>query len=217
MEKALKVSIFCHSLHIRLWRDEQGWTLTPEFFLLFLRSISYLWLLAINIYFKWLGFRREYRSPGSSSRVCSCHFRDGPKVNGREIFKRNADKLFPNNETRTPKRTKTKESTLEDDKGLMMVSDIINYDLDAHYQRCTYNNGATLQLFKVWGLANRWMYGTWQLEFLRSLGYHFSKVWGSAHTAPVRWSSAITKNKSTSARSRWYAPANYYCIYSSYD
>ena len=47
-------------------------------------------------------------------------------MNGPEIFKRNAEKLFPNNETRTPKRTKTKKSTLEDDKGLMMVSDIIS-------------------------------------------------------------------------------------------
>ena len=47
-------------------------------------------------------------------------------MNDPEIFKRNADKLFPNNETRTPKRTKTKKSTLEDDKGLMMVSDIIS-------------------------------------------------------------------------------------------
>ena len=93
--------------------------MTSEFFLLFLRSISYLWLLTINI-------RREDRSPGSSSRVYSCHFRDGLKVIGPEIFKRNADKLFPNNKTRTPKRTKTKKSTLEDDKGLMMVSDIIS-------------------------------------------------------------------------------------------
>ena len=47
-------------------------------------------------------------------------------MNGPEIFKRNADKLFPNNEKRSPKRTKTKKSTLEDDKGLMMVSDIIS-------------------------------------------------------------------------------------------
>ena len=47
-------------------------------------------------------------------------------MTGPEISKRNADKLFPNNETRTPKRTKTKKSTLEDDKGLMMVSDIIS-------------------------------------------------------------------------------------------
>ena len=47
-------------------------------------------------------------------------------MNGPEIFKRNADKLFPNNETRTPKRAKTKKSTLEDDKGLMLVSDIIS-------------------------------------------------------------------------------------------
>ena len=47
-------------------------------------------------------------------------------MNGPHIFKRNADKLFPNNEKRSPKRTKTKKSTLEDDKGLMMVSDIIS-------------------------------------------------------------------------------------------
>ena len=47
-------------------------------------------------------------------------------MNGPHIFKRNADKLFLNNEKRTPKRTKTKKSTLEDDKGLMIVSDIIS-------------------------------------------------------------------------------------------
>ena len=46
-------------------------------------------------------------------------------MNGPEIFKRTADKLFPNSQTRTPKRAKTKKSTSEDNKDLMVVSDII--------------------------------------------------------------------------------------------
>ena len=47
-------------------------------------------------------------------------------MNGPEIFKRNADKLFPNSQTRTPKRAKTKKSTSEDNEDLMVVSDIIS-------------------------------------------------------------------------------------------
>lgn len=39
--------------------------------------------------------RREDREPGKHARVCSCHFRDGNKSHGPEIFKRNRDKLFP--------------------------------------------------------------------------------------------------------------------------
>ena len=46
-------------------------------------------------------------------------------MNGPEIFKRNTDKLFSNSQTRTPKRAKTKKSTSEDNKDLMVVSDII--------------------------------------------------------------------------------------------
>ena len=46
-------------------------------------------------------------------------------MNGPEIFKRNADKLFPNSQTRTPKRAKTSE----DNEDLMVVSDIIRFVL----------------------------------------------------------------------------------------
>ena len=51
-------------------------------------------------------------------------------MNVPEIFKRNADKLFPNNKTPTPKQAKTKKSTLEDEKDSMMVSGAV----------CQYNN-----------------------------------------------------------------------------
>lgn len=47
-------------------------------------------------------------------------------MNGPEIFKRNADKLFPNSQTCTPKRAKMKKSTSEDNEDLMVVSDIIS-------------------------------------------------------------------------------------------
>lgn len=47
-------------------------------------------------------------------------------MNGPEIFNRNADKLFPNSQTRTPKQAKTKKSTSEDNEDLMVVSDIIS-------------------------------------------------------------------------------------------
>lgn len=47
-------------------------------------------------------------------------------MNGPEIFKRNADKLFPNSQTRTPKRAKTNKSASEDNKDYMVVSDIIS-------------------------------------------------------------------------------------------
>lgn len=43
--------------------------------------------------------------PNSGSRVCGCHFRDGLKENGPEIFSRNADKIFqfPDPEAKPPK------------------------------------------------------------------------------------------------------------------
>lgn len=50
-------------------------------------------------------------------------------MNGPEIFQWNANKLFPNAETRTPKQSKRatmKGSTLKDDKDSMMVSDIVS-------------------------------------------------------------------------------------------
>jgi len=51
-------------------------------------------------------FRREDREPNKHSRICSCHFRNGKKTNGPEIFQRNADKLFPSEGS--PKKKKRK-------------------------------------------------------------------------------------------------------------
>ena len=51
--------------------------------------------------------RRGDKGPTSSSRVCSCHFRDGKKVNLPTVFKRNAGKIFEEQEPvkRKPKAT----------------------------------------------------------------------------------------------------------------
>ena len=54
--------------------------------------------------------RREDREPSKHSRVCRCHFRNGQKANGPEIFYRNKDKLFPEQRGPPPKRKKNTES-----------------------------------------------------------------------------------------------------------
>lgn len=38
-------------------------------------------------------FRRD-AEPGPGARVCSCHFREGNKTNGPEIFQHNIEKRF---------------------------------------------------------------------------------------------------------------------------
>ena len=48
--------------------------------------------------------RRADKGPTSSSRVCSCHFRDGKKINSPTLFKRNAGKIFAEQETVKRKR-----------------------------------------------------------------------------------------------------------------
>ena len=54
--------------------------------------------------------RREDREPSKYSRVCSCHFRDGQKTNGPEMFDRNKDKLFTEQRGPPTKRKKNSES-----------------------------------------------------------------------------------------------------------
>ncbi|XP_011661157.1 putative nuclease HARBI1 [Strongylocentrotus purpuratus] len=64
---------------------------------------------------KWLRqIRREDKEPTSSSRVCACHFRDGKKKGGPEIFKRNVDKIFPLTPAPKKKATKTKQLSTAD-------------------------------------------------------------------------------------------------------
>ena len=81
--------------------------------------LSLLFLVHIDIYFFILNYtanialfcdRREEREPGKHARVCSCHFRDGNKSNGPEIFKRNRDKLFPAPKDK-PKKKKSFQQT----------------------------------------------------------------------------------------------------------
>ena len=58
--------------------------------------------------------RREDREPGKHTRVCSCHFRDGKKSNGPEIFKRNENKLFPAEEAKPKKKKIKSQQTLQE-------------------------------------------------------------------------------------------------------
>ena len=55
--------------------------------------------------------RRADREPSKFSKVCSCHFRDGKKSAGPEIFKRNADKLFPSERNNSQKKKKKVKSS----------------------------------------------------------------------------------------------------------
>ena len=55
--------------------------------------------------------RRADREPSKFSKVCSCHFRDGKKSAGPEIFKRNADKLFPSERNDSQKKKKKVKSS----------------------------------------------------------------------------------------------------------
>ena len=57
--------------------------------------------------------RREDREPSKHSRVCSCHFRNGQKGNGPEMFDRNKDKLFTEQRGPPPKRQKNTESKVQ--------------------------------------------------------------------------------------------------------
>lgn len=50
--------------------------------------------------------RRGDKIPTSSSRVCSCHFREGKKILGPTLIERISEKKFPVEETKTTKRRK---------------------------------------------------------------------------------------------------------------
>ena len=58
--------------------------------------------------------RREDREPGKHTRVCSCHFRDGKKSNGPEIFKRNENKLLPAEKAKPKKKKIKSQQTLQE-------------------------------------------------------------------------------------------------------
>jgi len=53
--------------------------------------------------------RRKDREPDDTVRVCSCHFHDGVKAHGPEIFEWSREKLFPVEEPRAPKPKKAKQ------------------------------------------------------------------------------------------------------------
>ncbi|KAK6490509.1 methyl-CpG-binding domain protein 2-like isoform X1 [Huso huso] len=53
--------------------------------------------------------RRQDKESNQHSRLCSCHFAEGNKVNGPSLFKRNASKLFI---YKSPERKKAKMKVL---------------------------------------------------------------------------------------------------------
>lgn len=66
--------------------------------------------------FKYLSYfiffcRRDDKFPGKHSRVCSCHFRDGLKENGPEIFQRNEKTMFPPDDYSAKKTAKRKRTS----------------------------------------------------------------------------------------------------------
>lgn len=60
--------------------------------------------------------RRKDREPSKHSRVCSCHFRDGNKAYGPEVYTRNQGKIFPGEGVPKKKKKKTepKRETLQE-------------------------------------------------------------------------------------------------------
>ncbi|XP_031549228.1 uncharacterized protein LOC116286789 [Actinia tenebrosa] len=79
--------------------------------------------------------RRDDRQPGAHSRVCSCHFRNGQKSFGPEIFERNADKLFPCQDG-PPRNKKKKSSPLKENQ--LNIQEILE-----EYQEQQNNNSAS--------------------------------------------------------------------------
>lgn len=66
--------------------------------------------------------RRQDRQPAKHSRVCSCHFRNGNKSAGPEIYTRNEEKLFPSDGC--PPKKKKKESVKESNDLQSMIKRI---------------------------------------------------------------------------------------------
>ncbi|KAJ7323732.1 hypothetical protein OS493_030853 [Desmophyllum pertusum] len=68
-------------------------------------------------YRQWIRLlRRKDREPSKHSRVCSCHFRDGNKAYGPEVYTRNQGKIFPGEGVPKKKKKKTepKRETLQE-------------------------------------------------------------------------------------------------------
>ena len=56
-------------------------------------------------------FRRGDRDPNSNSRVCSCHFRDGDKNRGPELFAWNVNKIFAPSSPRKKRKRRVTSNT----------------------------------------------------------------------------------------------------------
>ncbi|KAK3751315.1 hypothetical protein QZH41_019536 [Actinostola sp. cb2023] len=75
-------------------------------------------------YKRWIRLiRRQDREPSTHARVCSCHFGDGQKSFGPEIFERNSSKLFPTQEG-PPKTKKKKQTPLKENQ--LNIEEIIH-------------------------------------------------------------------------------------------
>lgn len=70
--------------------------------------------------------RRADKQPGNHSRVCSCHFRDGLKENGPEIFQRNKRTLFPPDDYSEKRKKKAApRKTTKDDSVEASVEEMV--------------------------------------------------------------------------------------------
>ncbi|KXJ04400.1 hypothetical protein AC249_AIPGENE9823, partial [Exaiptasia diaphana] len=89
-------------------------------------------------YKRWIKLlRRADRSPGKHSIVCSCHFRDGNKENGPEIFKRNADTMFAPDDyskAKTAKKSKAKTNVLTQQQTIAEIVNDFNNSKEAELE-----------------------------------------------------------------------------------
>jgi len=88
--------------------------------------------------------RREDREPSKHWRVCSCHFLDGKKNNGPEIYSRNQDKLFPRQGDLPPK--KKRKSTAPKEQPLHEIIENVKRNEQPLVEECEVNQKTTEEI-----------------------------------------------------------------------
>ena len=63
-------------------------------------------------------YRRQDKQITSSSRICSCHFKDGLKDNGPTMYRRNSKKVFQYADPEPPRKQAKKKSASSLDQSL---------------------------------------------------------------------------------------------------
>ena len=77
-------------------------------------------------------------------RVCSCHFLDGKKNNGPEIYSRNQDKLFPRQGALPPK--KKRKSTAPKEQPLHKIIENVKRNEQPLVEECEVNQKTTQEI-----------------------------------------------------------------------